>query len=562
MPNMVLLLAAALLPLPSAEAWAQGLLAHRPPHGKTDDELPPYPNFRHSGALVTDSANSDMLESSPFMLNDQMYMLQSRMGPPPWNPRANATCNAAAPAGSAARCGDNCCDHALGCWNCTGNTAYFCIYDLLTGAELVCPPSGAGHAFFSAIVDRNEKPERLWVFGSAWNRANVTAADNNACRLGYANNGSCYVGSWSTEDLKVWRGPSKAVTIQRGAVYNVGASVVPRTARAALPPGLPPHQAFMVLEAANSFAVNVGDDRDLSKNWLVLNSSRPGWGNHSTGSDVFPERYNNGKLMPWGSRYNFGPGCPTARFNADDGFYYVFGGGCDIVLARSKDLSAGSWKAGGGPRMMITGCTNKTEDCAVNASSGIARLNDLGFYSEFWRQPSNRAEGLRELATLGSWDWAANDADFCDRGGKAPTYFIYGSCSQVMMLLLSLLLVLLLVLTPSILLPQCAPRGWKGPHGNFYNLGVYNGTENAWLSSYYRTALTTLKSDDCPASNGYKADGKTPFSTASPDFKSQHRSKGCQCPDIHVDGGDACAFSKEELFPNYAKNAAVRAATE
>ena len=141
----------------------------------------------------------------------------------------------------------------------------------------------------------------------------------------------CYVGAWSTKDLKTWSGPSKAVTLPLPqTVPNVGASMVPKSA-GHRPPKLQGHQAYMAFvrdpspavastcgrltagaerqEGSAFQAINIGSDKNLSKNWkLVL---------HGHGA---------------------GLACPTARYNPMDQYYYVFGGGNDIVIKRSKDL--------------------------------------------------------------------------------------------------------------------------------------------------------------------------------------------------------------------------------
>ena len=59
-------------------------------------------------------------------------------------------------------------------------------------------------------------------------------------------------------------------------------------------------------------AINMGSDRDLSRNW---------------------------RLLQHGHRANTpGVACPSARYNPSDEYYYVFEGGDDITLTRSKDL--------------------------------------------------------------------------------------------------------------------------------------------------------------------------------------------------------------------------------
>jgi hypothetical protein len=52
-----------------------------------------------------------------------------------------------------------------------------------------------------------------------------------------------------------------------------------------------------------------------------------------------------------------------------------------------------------------------------------------------------------------------NDADACDNG--THTFFIYGQCAQT------------------------APKNFTGKSGNFYQLGIAQGTTPEWLASYY-----------------------------------------------------------------------------
>ena len=123
----------------------------------------------------------------------------------------------------------------------------------------------------------------------------------------------CYVASWSTEDLSTWDGPHPALTLPMNqTVPNVGASMVPSSS---VVPGWPKHQAFMALENSGyPIAINTGTDRDLSKNWKLLEHGQHGVETH-------------------------GVACPSARYNPMDKYYYVFGGGNDITLTRTKDFA-------------------------------------------------------------------------------------------------------------------------------------------------------------------------------------------------------------------------------
>ena len=117
------------------------------------------------------------------------------------------------------------------------------------------------------------------MFCSAWDRANHTYCGNStgwgcgACAAaGHGEGEGCYVGSWSTEDLRVWDGPRKALTLPLNqTVPNVAASMVPAAAQRSLPANLPKHQAFMALENGDfPIAVNTGTGRDLSTGWELV----------------------------------------------------------------------------------------------------------------------------------------------------------------------------------------------------------------------------------------------------------------------------------------------------
>eukprot|EP00729_Bicosta_minor_P027982 gene27982-20025_t len=234
-------------------------------------------------------------EASPFYMNGKLYMMQSVMRHVPAD-------------GS------------------DGAHSQFCIIDAASGEDVICPVSSKAYAFCSAIVDHTAAPEKLWVFCSAWDRANHSYCGAGATwgcgACGDAERGigpGCHVAAWSTEDLVSWADPVKVITLPLNqTVPNVGASMVPSTATP--PPNVPKHQAFMALENSKfATAINVGNDRDLSKNWVLrpVNSS----------SDAC----RRGHCTP-------GLACPSTRYNPLDQFYYVFGGGNDIQITRSKDL--------------------------------------------------------------------------------------------------------------------------------------------------------------------------------------------------------------------------------
>lgn len=432
-------------------------------------------------------------EASPFYLNGRLYMMESVMGLMP-------------PDGS------------------QGAHSFFCVYDAATGEAVACPESSSAFAFCSAVVDHTAPPQRLWVFCSAWDRANHSycgpqpptgswgcGACADAMRgLG----GGCVVASWSTEDLQTWSGPTKALTLPLNeTVPNVGVSMVgeafgskaadglpelaqgeslreqstpaatnlaprrPRrrrenaapTVAAPPPPALlvPTHQAFMAIENSNlPLAINTGTDRDLSENWHLLPFNRSAPACSRGAAYCSPD-----------------VACPTARYNPMDGFYYVFGGGNDITITRSRDLVA--WE----PRNMsiATHCIAESiclryrppcpptatnyEACCIaspdcSAASGEGQIAS-GYFTGYWQNRSDcHSDGTHcrrdYLGNLSQWDWSVNDADFCDEGGKGPTRFIYAMCEQT------------------------APRNAsRTGGGGGYHMGVYPGNESQWLSSFY-----------------------------------------------------------------------------
>ena len=361
------------------------------------------PNFAHAGAWVGSS-----LESSPLFYRGRLYMMASKMG-------------AFAPDGK---------PHG-----------FFCILDGVTGEELVCPASSSGHAFCSAVVDAAPgRAETMWVFCSAWDRANhacdlPAAWGCGACADPWAS-GGCYVGAWACDGDDVaacaWDASfAKALTLPGNeTVPNVGVGLVP-AGRGAVG-ALGAHQAFMALETATSAAVNTGADGDLSKNWQLLDTRTFG-----------VEGVSDSGL------------CPFARYDAATDFYYVGGGGNNVNLMRSANLTRGSWEAPPGGRAIAQGCTRGVEDCAPG--SGVARIAD-GYYTRYWANGSDHGDRAY-LQNLTDWNFSVNDADVTFNG--THTLFMYGQCAQT------------------------HPKNFTGRVGNFYQLGVFAGTTEEWLASYY-----------------------------------------------------------------------------
>jgi len=279
----------------------------------------------------------------------------------------------------------------------------------------------------SAITD--DERGVVWVFASAWDRPNNKEPGCAPWGCGACAQGHCYVAAWSSSDLMAWDGPHVAVQLAPNkTVPNVGVGFVPAAAPPV--PGVPRHQAFMVLEGSAGIAINTNFNGDLSTGWVHLDDA------------TFAVQ-------------GLAAGCPSARYA--DGFYYAMGGGNYVGLARSANLTKGSWEyAPGGS--VEQGCVRELEDCGPH--SGVARIAQP-YYSEYWGNHSDKGARVF-LGNMSAWNWAANDVDFCDAGGQAPTTFIYGTSVN-----------------------DAAPKNWTGKAQNGYQIGTFNGTVGEWLSSFW-----------------------------------------------------------------------------
>ena len=432
-----------------ATAAAAAALATVTRDGAASERPPEWLHFEHMGAWVGGLG----YESTPMYLGGRLYLMQSMMG-------------RFAPDG--------------------GQHSYFCIFDGVTGEEVACPPSSSGHAACAGVVDRTSRPgtETAYVFCSAWDRANRTcpeyararSAGNFTWGCGACSRpGACYVGAWSSGDMRRWEGPSVAVPPAevaklRKPAYgdashhdyhppalqlptNVAAAPVPRQpSGAAIAAGVPAHQAFMAFELSYNIAVNTGTDGDLSKNWQVLD----------------PARYGGQGIE-----------CPTVRYRPADGYYYLFGdieSVGQIFVRRTKNLTVGSWESPtfSAIPVMESGCIDRatasaygeryskllapSEDCSPGQP--MTKIAE-GYYTHYWANGSDRG-GREFLSNLTAWQWSVNDPDFCDSGGQHPTtFFIYGMCAQT------------------------HAANWTGKVSGFYQLGTFNGTDVDFLASYF-----------------------------------------------------------------------------
>jgi len=284
------------------------------------------------------------------------------------------------------------------------------------------------------------------VFGPAHARGNKLRpgpCDGNGNWTG------CYIGAWSSTDLIHWTDVSKAVPIPpHHAAFNTRTTMVtsmsPEAARA-----LPAHQAAMVLEprgdhayASSTFryAVNTGHDGDLSRNWLLLPSSKYS----ETGPGV-PVQLNLG--------------APSMHYDDEEGYYYTIGGGSITAgPVRSKSLLAGSWE--------ISKLAPMAAPAAATASVGLPSTDAhvyKGFYTDVWalETAGDREATAAFLANMTKWNYGVTDPDFCCSDGKAPSYMLH-TVSQ-----------------------QGRPQGVGGKTTTFAAMDTFNGTLNQWLRSYF-----------------------------------------------------------------------------
>jgi hypothetical protein len=175
------------------------------------------------------------------------------------------------------------CDEIYPGYNSTieGDCSYFRIRDATTGIVLSNVSNSLRHSFFAAVADHRRRT--LWVFGGAHARGNKVKP--NVCDTSPLK--GCYVGAWSAsfDDLTNWTATRHALTLPDGhALFNNDVALVYGTEAPVNVPGLPKHQAVMVLEgrtdgnhsrgSISPFAVNTGTDGDLGKDWVFLDVAR------------------------------------------------------------------------------------------------------------------------------------------------------------------------------------------------------------------------------------------------------------------------------------------------
>jgi hypothetical protein len=329
-----------------------------------------------------------------------------------------------------------------------GDCSFFRIRHMLSGRIVANVSESLRHSFFSAVVDYDSKPPKLWVFGPAHARGNKLKP--GPCD-GNGNWQGCYIGSWSSSDLVTWSQVSQAVPLpDHHAAFNTRATMVNRMSPEASVV-LPKHQAAMVLEPRSDhafmngsfrYAINTGTDGDLSKNWQLL----PGHQFSESGPSV-PEQLNLG--------------APTMHYDNEEGWYYTIGGGSITAgPVRSKTLAAGSWELTPLAPMAV----NAASLSQVGLSPTDAKVYK-GFYTGIWARETaeNVAVINAFLANISKWNWGFTDPDFCCADGSSPSYMLHSVSQQGM------------------------PHNITGKVTAFSGMETYNGTLNEWLRSYFKS---------------------------------------------------------------------------
>ena len=304
--------------------------------------------------------------------------------------------------------------------------SYFRIRELLTGRIIANVSQSIDHDFCSALADHGR--DTLWVFCSAFGRRNKLHPGPCQASGGYA---GCYVGAWRTKlsgDLTNWSPTMKALTlpIGMGMANNDVTLVSGPAARAAakLPGAAPLHQAVMIIEGRGNwsrgvhypeFAINIGTDGDMSKNWVLLNASQ------------FHIGAKPRQRLPDGE----GTGdAPTIRFDVSTGHYYSLGGGwITNGPARSTSLMVGSWEVS--PLMPMAIPAARAHKHSLPPIDQLAGINKQ-LYADMWaRQTSNTLAVINLfMRNMTSWNWGVTDPDVCCNDDKAPSFMLHTLSQQ------------------------------------------------------------------------------------------------------------------------------------
>jgi len=228
---------------------------------------------------------------------------------------------------------------------------YFAVRDLKTHEVIASLEQSCSHAFGAATVQPDEHgKETLYIFGTRWIRFDNPSPDDGVKdskhrKLGWSgpcSEGNCSVDVfWSNDpDLKVWN-MATAFDFPKGQiVYNVDVGAVNPAALKKFNPTLPEHRWIMAAEHDNevsTFLINNGTSLTNGK-WIA----------YTPPSEIKV----NGAVFP--------SACPSVRYAASTGYYYVLTGGYWVYIMRSKDLK--TWEAGHYDGGVILK-PNNTNDC-------------------------------------------------------------------------------------------------------------------------------------------------------------------------------------------------------
>ena len=211
--------------------------------------------------------------------------------------------------------------------------SYMRVRDMHTGTVIANLTSDLGanscnHTFGAAVVKKDEQGnEQLYI--SATRCARFQAAQSyceSPARAGAVC--PCWSGAGPLKDCAVDIFVSSDQTLQKwqtsaGAFFP--GKKLPNTDMLSLPqgvsiPGLPSLHWLMVLEFDKNNLIGTSDPKGLA-GWHVLNRTSPVWA------------------------------CPSIKYAASDGKFYIMGGGLGVFMTRSSDLqhwesASGRWSFG------------------------------------------------------------------------------------------------------------------------------------------------------------------------------------------------------------------------
>lgn len=250
--------------------------------------------------------------------------------------------------------------HWLPAFNDSGACAsYFRVTVVATNHVLANVSASCNHAFGFGLVLPGAGAgggDLLELWGTPWNRQQEPAPPTSSRRqLGRRvewsgpcdTPGNCTINAFSSEDpaLQVWTPRVPAATPRYG-VYNsdvvpVAAPATPLAAARRAAAGLPPMQWIMALEDGPSGSFAYSNDAVPTNNgsWTFLD----------------PKVYNLGHTGMPGQVGS----CPSIRYDAATGYFYVATGGTFIFVLRSTDLR-GPWQLAATPLL-----TPDANDCAI-----------------------------------------------------------------------------------------------------------------------------------------------------------------------------------------------------